>query len=207
MDGLLLDTEPLYRAAFIEAAHVLGFDVCDPFYLGLIGISTRERGAMLRSHFGPDFPVEAFFDQYYRRKRAATAHGIPLKAGAIDLLRHLQDRRLPVALATSATAATAHSHLRRCGMLDGFITVVTRDDVEHGKPHPEPFLKAARGMRVPPFRCLALEDSHHGIEAAHRSGMMAVMVPDLLEPTEAVRRKCVAVAGDLHEVRALLDGC
>src|SRR5690242_15377464 len=79
MDGLLLDTEPLYRAAFIEAAYVLGFDVCEPFYLGLIGISTRERGAMLRSHFGPDFPVEAFFDQYYRRKRAATAHGIPLK--------------------------------------------------------------------------------------------------------------------------------
>jgi HAD superfamily hydrolase (TIGR01509 family) len=204
MDGLLLDTEPLYRTAFVETAQALGFPVGDPFYSGLIGISTRERRAMLRAHFGPGFPVGAFLEEYYRRKRAATAHGIPLKPGAVDLLRYLQERKLPFALATSATADTAHSHLRRCGMLEDFRAVVTRDDVEHGKPHPEPFLKAARGMGVVPSRCLALEDSLHGIEAAHRSGMMTVMVPDLLEPTDAIRRKCAAVACSLHEVRELL---
>ena len=133
-----------------------------------------------------------------------TARGIPLKPGAVDLLGHLQERGLPVALVTSATAGTAHAHLRRCGILEDFRAVVTRDDVERGKPHPEPFLKAARAMGVVPSRCLALEDLLHGAEAAYRSGMMTVMVPDLLEPTDAIRRICAAVAGSLHEVRELL---
>ena len=62
MDGLLLDTEPLYRAAFLETAQAMGFAVGDPFYAGLIGISTRERRAMLSAEFGPDFPVAAFFE-------------------------------------------------------------------------------------------------------------------------------------------------
>jgi HAD superfamily hydrolase (TIGR01509 family) len=204
MDGLLLDTEPLYRAAFLETALGFGFPVSDQFYSELIGISTRERRTMMRAELGPDFPDSAFFDEYARRKRASTAHGIPLKPGAVGLLRELRERRLPIALVTSASAYTAHSHLRRCGMLEDFRAVVTRDDVEHGKPHPEPFLKAARGIGILPSRCLALEDSHCGTEAAYRSGMMVVMVPDLLEPSDAISQKCAMVAASLHEVKELL---
>ena len=204
MDGILLDTEPLYRAAFTEAAAALGFAVGEDFYSSLLGLSTRERGALVQAHFGGDFPLEPFLAHYYERKRAAVRRGIPLKRGATELLHCLRERALPLALATSATENTTYANLRRCGLLELFDAVVTRDDVEHGKPHPEPFLKAARKLGVPPARCLGVEDSHHGIEALHGAGMMAVMVPDLLLPTEAIRRKCVTIAESLHELRELL---
>ena len=67
-----------------------------------------------------------------------------------------------------------------------------------------PFLSAAAQLGLAPADCLALEDSHHGIAAAHAAGAMTVMVPDLLPATDAMRAKCIAVADDLHIVADLL---
>ena len=73
-----------------------------------------------------------------------------------------------------------------------------------GKPAPDPFLKAAERLGVEPQLCLALEDSHNGVRSASSAGMITVMVPDLLEPTEEIRRLCTLVVRDLHEVRRLI---
>jgi beta-phosphoglucomutase-like phosphatase (HAD superfamily) len=85
-----------------------------------------------------------------------------------------------------------------------FDTIVGRGDYDSGKPAPDPFLKAAELLGVGPRHCLALEDSFNGIRSAASAGMMTVMVPDLLEPTDEIRGLCVLVAADLHEVRRLL---
>ena len=74
---------------------------------------------------------------------------------------------------------------------------MTRDDVEHGKPRPDLFIKAARGLEVQPERCLSLEDSHNGIRSAHAAGTMPVMVPDIVRPTDEIRAMCAAVVDDL----------
>jgi len=89
-------------------------------------------------------------------------------------------------------------------VLERFDLLITGDDVVRGKPDPEPFLKAAAALGVDPVRCLALEDSHNGVRAAHAAGMMTVMVPDLLDPTEEMHAKCVHIAESLHEVLRLL---
>lgn len=96
---------------------------------------------------------------------------------------------------------TSHSLMGR------FDEIICRDDYEKGKPAPDPFLKAAARLGVEPRLCLALEDSHIGIRSASAAGMMTVMVPDLLEPTEDIRTLCVFVARDLHEVRDLVLAC
>ena len=82
--------------------------------------------------------------------------------------------------------------------------MVCRGDYEHGKPAPDPFLKAAERLGVEPRLCLALEDSHIGVRSASAAGMMTVMVPDLLEASEDIRRLCVLVVPDLHDVRDLV---
>jgi beta-phosphoglucomutase-like phosphatase (HAD superfamily) len=116
----------------------------------------------------------------------------------------LAQRGLPRALATSTNRATAERHLRCAALLDRFDAIVTWEDVERGKPHPDLFLKAALEIGVAPRRCVVLEDSPLGIRGAHAAGAMPVMVPDLLAASEELRNMCVAVVKDLYEARALL---
>ena len=79
------------------------------------------------------------------------------------------------------------------------------DDVRNGKPHPEVFLKGAALTGKAPERCLVLEDSPNGIRAGAAAGCKAVMVPDLMEPTDELRALAAAIVPDLFAVVPLLD--
>src|SRR5690606_42034870 len=85
-------------------------------------------------------------------------------------------------------------------LLDLFDTVVTRDDVINAKPHPDPYLMAAQRLGIDPARCLALEDSHAGVHAAHAAGMQTVMVPDLVHPDAQIEALGVFVMESLVDV-------
>jgi beta-phosphoglucomutase-like phosphatase (HAD superfamily) len=108
-------------------------------------------------------------------------------------------------VATSSSRGSAERHLGEHGLFDRFGAIVAREDVTSHKPHPAPYLEAARRLGVDPAACLALEDSHNGVRAAHAAGMMTVMVPDLLDPTEEMRGLCLHIAESLHAVRGLLE--
>src|SRR6185437_5911876 len=98
----------------------------------------------------------------------------------------------------------AESHLAAGGIRAHFETVLTRDDVARGKPHPDLYLLAAQRLGVPPASCVAIEDSGPGIAAAHGAGTIPIMVPDILAPSAETRAKCAAVLPDLHAVLAML---
>ena len=127
-----------------------------------------------------------------------------LKAGVVELLDVLDELGLPRAIATSSPRDHVERHLAHHGLSSRFDAVVARGDYARGKPNPDPFLKAAEALQAKPSHCLALEDSHNGIRAAHAAGMMTVMVPDLLEPTAEIGALCVRIADSLHEVRDLI---
>ena len=120
---------------------------------------------------------------------------------AIELLDTLDDLRLPRAIATSSPPETVQRHLTAHNLVGRFHEIVGHGDYECGKPAPDPFLKAAERLGVEPGLCLALEASHNGVRSACSAGMMTVMVPDLLRPTDEIRELCTFVARDLHEVR------
>jgi HAD superfamily hydrolase (TIGR01509 family) len=204
MDGTLHDTETVYHTALKQAVRAVGFAVTDAFCHSLIGVPGPESDALLRAHLGPDFPFAECDRLYVEHRDRAFITSVPLKAGAVELLEALGQHGLKVAVATSASRHAASLHLGRSGLSARLPVVVTRDDVARGKPHPDVFLRAAALLGVPPVECLAVEDSLHGIRAAHAAGMMPVMVPDLLAPTEEIRTMCVLIALDLHEVRELL---
>jgi len=133
-----------------------------------------------------------------------TGAGVALKAGVVELLDQLDASGLPRAVCTSSPHQTVESHLGHHDLLRRFDAVIARGDYAQGKPHPDPFLKAAEALGVAPEHCLALEDSHNGVRAAHAAGMMTIMVPDLLHATEEITALCVRIAQDLHEVRGLI---
>jgi HAD superfamily hydrolase (TIGR01509 family) len=204
MDGLLLDTEPVYRKAFVAAAASLGFELCDDFYQGMVGLADNECFAVIQDYLGPSLPMTQYRREFASWMQQLLKAGIPLKPGATELMDDFAHRRLPIAVATSTNRITAESHLRSAGLLRRLDAIVTWEDVERGKPHPDLFLKAAREIGVTPQRCVVLEDSPLGIRGAHAAGTMPIMVPDLLAATDELRKMCVAVVKDLYDVRTLL---
>jgi HAD superfamily hydrolase (TIGR01509 family) len=204
MDGTLHDTEAVYLAAFQHAMQAVGFSVSEAFCHSLIGIPALECDALLRAHLGPTFPFDTF-DQIERACITdALAHALPLKRGAAEVVSTLREGGHTLAVATSARRESAEMQLTRSGLRRHFPVLATRDDVARGKPYPDVYLHAAALLNISPEFCLAIEDSYNGVRAAHAAGMMAVMVPDILQPSDEIRAMCVHVARDLHEIPEII---
>ena len=204
MDGVLIDSEVVWRDVQLAEAEAQGLDLPLSVIQSMIGLPWQVNRGKLQDHFGPDFDVEAYVQATVRRHDAVCAAGVALKAGVVELLDLLDALGLPRAIATSSDREVVAYRLGTIGLLERFHAVVANEDCARGKPHPEPYLNAARAMGLAPADCLALEDSHNGVRSAHAAGMMTVMVPDLLPPTEEIGGLCVAVAASLHEVRESL---
>jgi len=204
MDGLLLDTEIVYRAAMIEAGSVFGVAFTGEIYAAMVGKTNPESAILLRELYGDDFPIQAYFERVWADVEDLLEAETRLKAGVIEILDHLDDLGLPCAIATSNGMVSVEKYLGRFDLLSRFNAVVANADVVRHKPHPDPYLEAARRLGVDPAHCLALEDSHPGVRAAHAAGMMTVMVPDILDPNEEMHDKCVHIADSLHVVLDLL---
>jgi HAD superfamily hydrolase (TIGR01509 family) len=205
MDGLLVDTEVLIRDLMTELAPRFGAELPEHVFQQMVGLPSEASDAVARAHFGPDFPLEALYAEVSRRVHAACEVGVALKAGVVELLDHLDAARLPRAIATSSSHAAVQRTLGPSGILPRFDAIVAAGDYARGKPNPDPFLTAAERLGIEPGLCLALEDSHNGVRAAHAAGMMTVMVPDLLAPTDEMRAKCLAIAESLHHVLDLVE--
>jgi len=204
MDGLLLDTEVAARDSFYEVAAERDLDVPMAVYVQMIGAPGGAGRQALLTHLGPDFQIEPLWAAWEARFHLVTEAGVALKAGVVELLDQLDASGLPRAVCTSSSHRMVDNHLGHHELLPRFDAVIARGDYAQGKPHPDPFLKAAEALGVEPEHCLALEDSHNGVRAAHAARMMTIMVPDLLHATEEISALCVRIAQDLHEVRALI---
>lgn len=200
MDGTLLDTELVFKSVVFDVADELGYAMTEAVHLGMVGSSHEASNQMLVEAYGTSFPYALFDEKCRLVMQERMSETVPVKLGALDFLHALQDRGIPLAVATSSRLTHVVSHLGRAKLLDRFATIVTRDDVEHPKPHPEPYLTAARRLGIAPERCLALEDSHTGVRAAHAAGMQTIMVPDLVRPTDEIAALCLAVLPSLAEV-------
>jgi len=203
MDGTLLDTELVFKEIVWEVTAGLGVEMTTDVHGRMVGSSHEATNRLLVEAYGVSFPYELFDAECRRIMHGRMADAVPVKAGVPEILKELKARRVPIAVATSSRAAHALGHLGTAGLLDLFQAVVTRDDVTQPKPHPEPYLTAARLLGVLPQNCLAIEDSHSGVRAAHAAGMQCVMVPDLVPPSPEIRGLCT-VMGSLHEVRAAM---
>jgi HAD superfamily hydrolase (TIGR01509 family) len=204
MDGLLIDTEVVWRDVQLAEAEAQGLDLPLEVIKSLIGQRWRVNRRILQDHFGPHFDVDAYAAAVSRRHAAVCQEGIAIKAGVVELLDLLDALRLPRAIATSSDRQVVVDRLEPCGLYARFHAVVGNEDCAEGKPHPEPYLNAARALGLDPTLCLALEDSYSGVRSAHAAGMMTVMVPDLLPATAEIEGLCVAVAESLHRVREAL---
>ena len=207
MDGLVLDTEATYFVAWQQAAKAMGYALSDAFCLSLSGLHYKDIEFKLKASFGADFNLQAFnhLSGIFWREHV-NAHGIKIKHGFIQLLEFILQQQIPYCLATNSQAINVYECLEFAGIKDLFSIIITRDDVEHGKPAPDIFIKAAEALHVPVSQCMVLEDSYTGIEAASRAGAFSVFVPSI-EPVDPMAVElCDLMMIDLAHTLITLKG-
>ena len=205
MDGLMLDTEPVYRSAWVQTAAECGYELTDDLYWRTIGRTRADSEQLLVAEFGPAFPMDEF--RLRCRTREATAFAtVPMqkKHGLDELLALLDSRRVRKAVATSTERQIAIRLLESAGLLNRFDVIATGDEVELGKPAPDLFRLAAARLGVNASTCLVLEDATSGVRAAHHAGMQVFFVRDLSPLDPAAERFVNGKFPSLVEVARLL---
>lgn len=206
MDGLMFDTENLTYELQKPILNKRGIEYTLDWYKQTVGKRSEDIVMMFRALCGDSFDYEEFRVQCREAYREYTdRHGVPIKEGLFELLDFLKAHKIKIALCTSTTEPSAHRTLRISGTLPYFDALVCANDVERGKPHPDPFIKAAKKLGLNTEDCLALEDSINGIKSAHSASMCAVMIPDLIEPTDEIKPMCYKILPTLNEVKELID--
>jgi len=205
IDGLMLDTERLFLKAWDWAGEQLGVGPFGYLAMKTLGMTVDADRAIINETFGGRITLEqvsALKKEYFRRY--FDEHGVPVKKGLFELLKWLKEKEIRISVATSTPAKTALPELEEAGILPYFDEAVCGDMVKNGKPAPDIFLMAAEKLGAAPENCMVLEDSPNGIRAAFAAGMTPVMVPDLVEPDEEMRKKAFCIAESLFEVPQII---
>jgi len=188
MDGVIADSEPTYLEAINAVLAPHGVHMTPERYDEVIGTSVHHTWRVILDTFGVDGDVEEYVGRYDRTLLDLLRRPLPPLPGVRELLAELRRRRVPVALCSSSWKAWVEALLEATGMDSAFDAVVWREMAARSKPAPDLYLKAAELILMPPARCLALEDTGPGIEAAKAAGMFAVQVraaSTALPPIEA----------------------
>ena len=176
MDGTIVDTEEYWTQAAEEIVRMWVPGAHPDFATALVGMSLPGGAAVLQKAGVPldiDEIVQAWMQLVIDK---VASGGIAWRPGARELLAHLAEASVPLALVTMSFQPFTELVLAALPA-QTFAAVVTGDLVEHGKPHPEPYLLAARLLGVEPGDCVAIEDSPIGLASARAAGVWTVGVP------------------------------
>jgi HAD superfamily hydrolase (TIGR01509 family) len=177
LDGLMVDSEPLSRQAWEEVLGEYGRNLSDNVYHQLIGLRLEDSARLIQE--GLALPVAAA--ELARQKEEAWVQiwtkGVPAMPGLHELHEEIRRLGLPWAVATSSRRAYAEAILTQLGLRQRCTAIAAGNEVAHGKPAPDLYLLAAERLNITPARCLALEDSVPGCQAAVAAGMVVAAVP------------------------------
>lgn len=187
MDGTLVDTEPYWVASEHEVVEKYGGTWSHEHAMNVVGFDLLDAGRYIREHAGIDVEPSDIVEQLLDRVVRRVEESVPWRPGAVELLGDLRARGVPCALVTMSYRRFVEPVL--AGLPPGsFDVVVTGDAVTQGKPHPEPYLKAAAMLGVDPRRTLAIEDSNTGTRSAVAAGCTVLVVRNHVPVLEGERR-------------------
>jgi len=174
MDGTLVDTEPYWLAAERRLISEWGGEWTEEDGLQLVG-SGLENSARVFQSRGVGLTVDEIIQTLTDQVMEQISVEVPWRPGARELLQELHEAGVPLALVTMSIRRMAEVVIDAIGF-DAFSVVVTGDEVENSKPHPEPYLRAAMLLEVDPTDAVAIEDSAPGLASAVASGAVSIGV-------------------------------
>lgn len=194
MDGVLIDSEPLWKIAMEETFRSIGCPLTKEDFQQTVGLRLDEVIRYWFEHIGWQgaTPLEVEEQIIRRMVVLIRENGVPLP-GVVDTLAYLRQRDIKIGLATSSYAVLINTVLSTLGITPAFDVVHSAEYETHGKPHPAVYLHVAAQLGVQPTKCLVIEDSLNGIIAAKAARMQVVCIP---EKTHHVEPKLILA--DFH---------
>ena len=192
MDGLLTDTERFYSQSWRETARFFGQAWIEGFDRAVAGTSGEKMLEVIHTHF-PYVDARAFMNFCIGNQKRLVREELREMPGAGEIVRFFRERGVKTAVASSSSREAICDNLGRLGMLELFDAVISGEEIRHGKPAPDIFLLAAERIGCAPEDCYVFEDGINGCLAGIAAGCTTVMIPDLFEPTEELRRNCAGI--------------
>ncbi|HZI97249.1 MAG TPA: HAD family phosphatase [Actinomycetales bacterium] len=196
MDGTIVDTEPFWMEAEQALVGAHGGTWTAEQARSLVGNPLPVSAAFLQRDGGIDLPAGEIIDILQAHVVNRVAEQLPWRPGARELLAELVEARVRCALVTMSWTPLAHAVLAHVPP-DTFDVVVTGDQVDDGKPHPAPYLRAIELLGTSPGRCVAIEDSTTGLASAEAAGVATIAIPHLVPIPDAAGRTKVASLRDV----------
>ena len=205
LDGVLADSEPWWNQIDAKLLAEHGVSYRGEYHRNVLGVSYRLAVEFYRNAFHISASVEELMR---RRGEIATdffANRVGLFPSAKTTLEQLREMKLHLAVATSSVSASARPFLDRTGIRSLFGVVVTGDEVQRGKPHPDIYLRTAKRLGSSPEECLVIEDALAGVSAAKAANMRVAAIPDTrFVDSREYEMKADYVLGSLSEIPALI---
>lgn len=177
MDGVLIDSEVIWQQVRADYAVSLGHVWTHDDQMAMLGCSTPVWSEAMRQRLGLlHLSAREVADHIKQRVQAAFEHSLPTRPGAAEALQALS-HRYPLALASGSPRNLVECAMRLTGFGHYFQSIWTGDDVQHGKPHPEIYLRAVSALGIAPGEALGIEDAPNGLRALRAAGMRAVAAP------------------------------
>lgn len=193
LDGVLIDSEQRWNGAKEALVREAGGRWREEAPTVMMGMSSPEWAAYLRDDLAVPLEVDEISREVVRRMEEGYRQALPLLPGASEAVRALA-ARWPLGLASSANRELIDLVLELAGFGDAFHVTVSSEEVERGKPAPDVYLAAARGLGVEAAGCVAVEDSSNGLRSAAAAGMTVIAVPNPHYPPAADALSLAAVA-------------
>lgn len=205
LDGVLADSEPWWNQIDAKLLAEYGINYRGEYHRNVLGVSYRVAVEFYRSTFHISASVEELMRQRGEIASDFFANRVGLFPSAKATLEQLDEMKLRLAVATSSVSASARPFLDRAGIRSLFSVIVTGDEVQRGKPHPDIYLRAATKLGMAPEVCLVIEDALAGVAAAKAANICVAAIPDtrFVDPLE-YEKEADYVLGSLSEIPALI---
>ncbi|MDO5516992.1 MAG: HAD family phosphatase [Clostridium sp.] len=206
MDGVIFDTERVYMNIWMKVYAEHGYEMTPELYKTFIGRDKPSLIKILEDKYGGNFNGTEMFKECDKHLKEAIDNGeVPIKEGVLEIFDYLKNRDFKMAIATSSPRTKLDMQLHIHNLEEVFDEIICADDVTKSKPDPEIFLTAAKKLNSKPEKCIVIEDSPAGIQAAYNAGITAVHVEDLVKADDRIKSCSIGQFKDLFEVKEFLD--
>ena len=205
LDGVLLDTEPLYRRFWMEAIVKCGYEMREEEALALRSLDASLSRAWFAKRYGSDIYDTVRETRKQLMEAYREDHKIQAKAGAVELLREMAEKNIRYFIVTASPLSRVERYRKDAGLDLDPARVISTKTIARGKPYPDVYLEAQRIADCAPEEAVAIEDSPNGIRSAKAAGCFTIMTPDLTQPTEEDLQYCDRVLQDLSAVLSFAE--